>query len=148
DMPIDQENALTWLPRRLAKDRTGSATIVWESMLRRYLKAEQNAELDSVIAQAGAAATAQVPLIYAKYEIIDGAEALTVRMYTGSDTREFALPTQLPNRSPGIDIGGFFTAAGLLPAEDDGRGDMRSEEPSTKLHTSPASAVAERRLAY
>src|SRR5690606_31128739 len=56
-------------------------------------------------------------------------------------------PTQLPNRSPGIDIGGFFTAAGLLPAEDDGRGDMRSEEPSTKLHTSPASAVAERRLA-
>ncbi|WP_280471080.1 DUF2332 family protein, partial [Nocardia cyriacigeorgica] len=118
DMPIDQESALTWLPRRLAQDRTGSATIVWDSMLRRYLTPEQNAELDTVIAQAGAAATARDPLIYAKYEIIDGAEALTVRMYTGSDTREFVLPTQLPNRSPGIDLGDFFTAVGLLPAEE------------------------------
>ncbi|MGK8469286.1 DUF2332 family protein [Nocardia cyriacigeorgica] len=118
DMPIDQESALTWLPRRLAEDRTGSATIVWDSMLRRYLSPEQNAELDAVIAQVGAAATPRDPLIYAKYEIIDGAEALTVRMYSGSDTREFVLPTELPNRSPGIDIGDFFTAAGLLPAGD------------------------------
>ncbi|WP_280232232.1 DUF2332 family protein, partial [Nocardia cyriacigeorgica] len=141
DTPIDQESALTWLPRRLAEDRRGSATIVWDSMLRRYLTPEQNAELDASITRAGAAATPQNPLIYAKYEIIDGAEALTVKVYSGTETREFVMPTQLPNRSPGMDIGDFFTAAGLLPdanvSAESGSAQAAFSDTSTQVPAAP-----------
>ncbi|MEV0111229.1 DUF2332 family protein [Nocardia sp. NPDC050799] len=112
---VEQADALDWLPIQLARDRTGSCTVIWDSMLRRYLSEDDNEKLDDMINDAGARATRDNPLIYGLFETRDGVETLTIRMFLGDgQTKEIHIPTLLPNRTPGADIGHIFTATGVL----------------------------------
>ncbi|MEV0042407.1 DUF2332 family protein [Nocardia rhamnosiphila] len=112
---VEQADALDWLPIQLARDRTGSCTVIWDSMLRRYLSEDDNEKLDDMINDAGARATHDNPLIYGLFEKRGGVETLTIRMFLGDgQTREIHIPTLLPNRTPGADIGHIFTATGVL----------------------------------
>lgn len=144
---IDQESALTWLPRELAGERTGRATIVWDSMLRRYLTPEENTELDTVIEEAGARATSDAPLIHAKFETVDGTETLVIRAFLGDGRRdEFVASTRMPNRTPGVDVAELFTVLGVLPQVSDPSSEARrlpDEDSGSNLdHTAADSGVA------
>jgi hypothetical protein len=91
--PVDAVPAGRWLPERLAAPAPGMLTVVWQSVMRQYLGADERAHIEGAIAAAGAAATDDAPLAWLADEP-DGDPAhrmaVTVTTWPGGETRELA----------------------------------------------------------
>lgn len=59
---VDASHAAPWLAHRLGWPRTGTATVVWHSVVWQYIAPAEQAEIDVLLAEAGARATETAPL--------------------------------------------------------------------------------------
>lgn len=65
---IDREDAVTWLPARLAKPAEGQATVVFHSVVWQYLSGPTRRAVVGALEEAGARASAHAPLAWARLE--------------------------------------------------------------------------------
>jgi RimJ/RimL family protein N-acetyltransferase len=77
---VDAAEATTWLAPRLATLRPGVATVVFHSVVRQYLGDAEATQLESLLADAGARASASAPLAWLRME--PGQSAMDVRLTT------------------------------------------------------------------
>ncbi|MEO1796339.1 MAG: DUF2332 family protein, partial [Pseudomonadota bacterium] len=78
-------DALAWLPERLGPRAPGTLHLIYSTIAWQYLPEAAQAEAAAMIAAAGAEATAETPLAWARMEP-DGAGAgagLTLRLWPG-----------------------------------------------------------------
>jgi hypothetical protein len=68
---LDRDDAVSWLARELADLPEGSVTVVFHSIVLTYLSADQRAELDRTVREAGAGADARRRLAWIQYEPTD-----------------------------------------------------------------------------
>jgi len=59
---VERSRAAPWLAHRLGWPRTGSVTVVWHSVVWQYIDAAERAEIETLLAEAGARATHTAPL--------------------------------------------------------------------------------------
>jgi hypothetical protein len=87
---VDQAGAPDWLEERLARERGGSATVVFHSIMWGYMTDDDRARITAVLTAAGARATASEPLAWLRME--PGAEQTEVTLTTwpGGDQRVIA----------------------------------------------------------
>jgi hypothetical protein len=72
---VEQANAVDWLPRVLAQPSTGTATVLFHSVVWQYISHEERAQLTRMIEEACANATAAAPFAWLRMEPgKDGAE--------------------------------------------------------------------------
>ena len=96
---LDKENAVTWLPRQLSRNRRGVATIVWSSWAEDYMSDQERAAIRTSIVAAGDAATAEQPLYYARYTTnsllsTHGRHRLRVWTWTGDGLHRMRLSSE------------------------------------------------------
>jgi hypothetical protein len=65
---VERAEAPDWLARRLARPAPGVATVVFHSIVWQYLAAPDRERLRETIVRAGAAATADAPLAWLRFE--------------------------------------------------------------------------------
>jgi hypothetical protein len=65
---VERADAFDWLERRLPARQPGTATVVFQSIVALYFSTEQRARMASMLADAGAAATAGEPLAWLRFE--------------------------------------------------------------------------------
>jgi hypothetical protein len=76
--PVDEvKDTADWLEDRLADGSPGMITVVWHSIMRQYVPADAWIRIEAVLAEAGAAASADAPLALAAFEP-DTAEGMNV----------------------------------------------------------------------
>jgi hypothetical protein len=68
DAQIEKESADRWLARRLAEPAQGTATVIYHSVVWPYLSNDMRQRIETAIADAGAAATADAPLAWLQLE--------------------------------------------------------------------------------
>jgi hypothetical protein len=88
---IDQEDCDTWVPRVLADREPGKALVIMHSVMWQYLTDEDRAAVTKAIEEAGAAATADTPVVWLRLEphpetFFPG--ELRVRVWDGSSDEE------------------------------------------------------------
>lgn len=59
---VERARAAPWLAHRLGRPRAGSVTVVWHSVVWQYIEAAEQAEIEALLAAAGARATDTAPL--------------------------------------------------------------------------------------
>ncbi|TDX29635.1 DUF2332 domain-containing protein [Rhodovulum visakhapatnamense] len=86
--PVDREDALPWLARRLADPSPGALHMIFHTVAWQYLPEEAHAEGDRLIAEAGARATETAPLARVEMEA-DGGDgaALRITLWPGGPPR-------------------------------------------------------------
>jgi hypothetical protein len=74
DVPavVEEADALRWLPERLARLRTGAATVVFHSVIEMYLSEDDRRTLRDVVHEAGRKATPESPVAWLKMEHLAG----------------------------------------------------------------------------
>jgi len=88
---VDAAEATTWLAPQLASARSGAATVVFHSIVRQYLGEDEATRLESLLADAGARASAAAPLAWLRME--PGPSAMEVRLTTWPGGAERLLAT-------------------------------------------------------
>jgi hypothetical protein len=81
-----------WLPARLAAPRVGVTTMVYQSVVEEYLPNEARRAYVAALEEAGAHATADAPLAWARLEPVSSIRehAVTLRLWPGGDERRLA----------------------------------------------------------
>lgn len=74
---VDKAHAAPWLAHRLGWPRTGTATVLWHSVVRQYIDPAERAEIDALVAAAGARATGTAPLTVVGMENVGEIDALS-----------------------------------------------------------------------
>jgi hypothetical protein len=67
-VPVERSGAADWLRRELADPAPGTATVVYESIVWQYVPEAEQAEVRSLLAAAGARATADAPVAWLRLE--------------------------------------------------------------------------------
>jgi hypothetical protein len=83
---VEQAEAADWLERRLGERAEGLATVVYHSIVMRYLTEAGRQHVRSVIEAAGAAATASAPLAWLQLEGA-GVQDISLRLWPGGEER-------------------------------------------------------------
>jgi hypothetical protein len=65
---VDAEPAGTWIPRVLSEPQNATVQLVWQSVFAQYLTSEDREQLTATMHDAGARATDDVPLVWARME--------------------------------------------------------------------------------
>jgi hypothetical protein len=93
---VDRADAGDWLPARLAEARPGATTVVFHSVVMQYLADAALARVRSALARAAAAATAEAPLAWLRFEPGEddprGME-VRLRLWPGGEDRLLATAT-------------------------------------------------------
>lgn len=61
---VERRPAIAFLSRELAEPRPGVVTVVWHSVVRQYVAPQERAQVDALLEEAGARATADAPLAH------------------------------------------------------------------------------------
>jgi len=83
---IERAEAADWLERRLAEPAEGRTTVVYHSIVMRYLTEAGRARVRSVIEAAGASATSSAPLAWLQLEGV-GVQDISLRLWPGGEER-------------------------------------------------------------
>jgi hypothetical protein len=90
---VDTESADTWVERQLAK-RAQRATVVFHSIVWQYLGADVQQRLTTALKTAGATATADAPLIWARMEPAGAVADIRVTVWNGrAEPTDYLLAT-------------------------------------------------------
>lgn len=73
-VPVDEEDAVSWLERQLGAESKGIATIVFHSIVMQYLTSDDKTQARTLIEEAGARASSDAPFAWLRMEP-DGDEA-------------------------------------------------------------------------
>jgi hypothetical protein len=91
---IDAARAGDWLARQLAREARGVLTVIFHSVVWQYLSAEEKRQVERVIAEAGARATDEAPLVWLRMEPQEsagiGPPELRRRGFPGGEERVLA----------------------------------------------------------
>jgi cytochrome c oxidase assembly factor CtaG len=90
---VDTADACIWLPHQLKASRSGTGTVVFQSILRQFLSRRCRVSLQAILKTAGKAATADSPLAWLRMEAGSRAQTHKVRITTwpGGKTRLVAI---------------------------------------------------------
>lgn len=91
--PVDAEDAAPWLERRLRHARPGALHVVYSTIAAQYFPAETRAAITAHLHRAGAAASADAPLIHVEMEADDAAPGagLTAALWAGGAAQRVSL---------------------------------------------------------
>jgi len=87
---IDQASAPDWLEDRLARERGGSATVVFHSIMWGYMTDEERARVTKAITGAGERATSSEPIAWLRMEPGADQADVTLTTWPGGDERVIA----------------------------------------------------------
>ncbi|MBU1316744.1 MAG: DUF2332 family protein [Alphaproteobacteria bacterium] len=87
---VERADALSWLPRVLARPAEGAVRVIYHSIAWQYLPPDDQAEGEAVIAEAGSRATPEAPLARLAMEAdgnTDGA-AISLQLWPGGERQD------------------------------------------------------------
>jgi hypothetical protein len=87
---VDRASAPDWLEERLARERAGSATVVYHSIMWGYMSDDERARATEAITSAGARATDSEPLAWLRMEPGADQAEVTLTTWPGGDERVIA----------------------------------------------------------
>jgi len=87
---VDREGAATWIERQLAVASPGQATVVYHSIVLRYLSEAERAAFDAHLKDAAARASAEAPLAWLRMEPDDELAAVRLTVWPGGEDRLLA----------------------------------------------------------
>jgi hypothetical protein len=98
--PVDRGEAAEWLGKRLAEPAAAGATrVVLHSIAFQYFPASSRRRIESLMAEAGAAAGPETPVAWLRYEKEPGEERMTLRLRLWPDGEERLLAICHPHGS-------------------------------------------------
>ncbi len=80
-------DAATWLGEKLAEPAEGTATVVYHSIVMRYLTTDGRREVTEIIERAGQRASRSAPLAWLSLEGPGGVQQITLRTWPGGEER-------------------------------------------------------------
>jgi hypothetical protein len=87
---VDQASATDWLEERLARERGGSATVVYHSIMWGYMTDDDRARITATLQAAGERATTAEPLAWLRMEPGADQTDVTLTTWPGGDQRVIA----------------------------------------------------------
>jgi hypothetical protein len=87
---VDRASATDWLEERLARQRGGSATVVFHSIMWGYLTDDDRERITRTLTSAGERATASEPLAWLRMEPGADQTDVTLTTWPGGDERVIA----------------------------------------------------------
>ena len=88
---VDAAGAAEWIEQQLRQPRSGSATVVYHSIVMQYLSDEERARFTQTIESAGDTATAEAPLAWLRFE--PGGEVANVHLKMWPDGEDRLVAT-------------------------------------------------------
>ncbi|HEX4720185.1 MAG TPA: DUF2332 domain-containing protein [Thermoleophilaceae bacterium] len=88
---VDEASAPDWLDERLARERGGSATVVFHSIMWGYMADEDRARVTRTLHEAGERASESSPLAWLRMEAGADQADLTLTMWPGGEERVIAM---------------------------------------------------------